>query len=236
MWQQACPQLQPHHTRPCRGLQAAAEPCLAGLAWLGLGSIHACVHAGHAAGLPWYDVRFVGYAMNKIVQVYTLQHMGYRFSVHPGAWLVHLPHAQTRIAAAVRAETRAVLRGGKSGLAQTALLTVLRSMYKDALQRMRMQAYVPQIDPGFAALWDQLPWLVQARPPAGPAPGLYPSRNSTAARGGGSGVGAAVGAEWDAVGAAAAALGAGEEMSSREEVWAAHSQQGAGAEGAGGDG
>lgn len=49
------------------------------------------------ASPPWYDVRFRGYGQNKIVHLEALNASGHSFVVEPGAWLVHRPHAPTRV-------------------------------------------------------------------------------------------------------------------------------------------
>lgn len=50
-----------------------------------------------AALPPRYDVRFRGYGMNKIVLIASLNFYNFTFWVHPGAWIVHNPHADTDV-------------------------------------------------------------------------------------------------------------------------------------------
>ena len=49
--------------------------------------------------VPWYDSRFRGYGQNKIVHLENMNWTGYRFIVHPEAWLIHRrhPHAKAKL-------------------------------------------------------------------------------------------------------------------------------------------
>ena len=46
--------------------------------------------------VPWYDERFTGYLEDKVVHIQTMVSMGFSFAVHPGAFVVHYPHPNSR--------------------------------------------------------------------------------------------------------------------------------------------
>jgi Glycosyl-transferase for dystroglycan len=46
---------------------------------------------------PFYDERFRGYFRNKALQLHHLALMGFRFLVHPEAFIIHLPHSSTGV-------------------------------------------------------------------------------------------------------------------------------------------
>lgn len=46
--------------------------------------------------VPWYDERFTGYLEDKVVHIQTMNSMGFRFAVHPEAFVVHYPHANSK--------------------------------------------------------------------------------------------------------------------------------------------
>ena len=46
--------------------------------------------------VPWYDERFTGYLEDKVVHIQTMLHMGFQFAVHPEAFVVHYPHADSK--------------------------------------------------------------------------------------------------------------------------------------------
>lgn len=43
--------------------------------------------------VPWYDERFVGYYRNKVSHLEHAYSIGIQFTVHPGAYVIHRPHA-----------------------------------------------------------------------------------------------------------------------------------------------
>ena len=47
--------------------------------------------------VPFHDVKFRGYGLNKIAHVATLNYYNFSFMVLPGAWLVHRPHEDTAV-------------------------------------------------------------------------------------------------------------------------------------------
>jgi Glycosyl-transferase for dystroglycan len=51
------------------------------------------------AATPWYDERFRGYYYDKAVQLHHMWRLGFRFAVHPNAFVVHFPHASSGAAA-----------------------------------------------------------------------------------------------------------------------------------------
>lgn len=51
--------------------------------------------------MPWFDINYKGYGLNKIVHVASLNYYGFNFRVHPNAWIVHRPHADTQVRRAV---------------------------------------------------------------------------------------------------------------------------------------
>lgn len=42
--------------------------------------------------MPWYDERFRGYGWDKVMQIYQLDAMDFRFLAHPQAFVMHRPH------------------------------------------------------------------------------------------------------------------------------------------------
>jgi hypothetical protein len=42
--------------------------------------------------MPWYDERFRGYGWDKVMQIFQLDAMNFRFMAHPNAFVVHRPH------------------------------------------------------------------------------------------------------------------------------------------------
>lgn len=42
--------------------------------------------------MPWYDERFRGYGWDKVMQIFQLDAMNFRFMAHPSAFVVHRPH------------------------------------------------------------------------------------------------------------------------------------------------
>ena len=52
--------------------------------------------------MPWYDERFTGYLEDKVVHIQSMVHMGFSFAVHPGAFVVHYPHPDSRDQALVK--------------------------------------------------------------------------------------------------------------------------------------
>ena len=52
--------------------------------------------------VPWYDERFTGYLEDKVVHIQSMVHMGFSFAVHPGAFVVHYPHPDSRDQALVK--------------------------------------------------------------------------------------------------------------------------------------
>ena len=53
----------------------------------------------HWSMLPWFDVRFRGYGMNKIAHVASLNLYNFTFLVYHAAWIVHRPHSDTNVGA-----------------------------------------------------------------------------------------------------------------------------------------
>lgn len=58
------------------------------------------------AGVPWHDGAFKGYGLNKILHLEHLRAGGYRFVVHPSAFLLHRPHHATKAKKMVLEEKR----------------------------------------------------------------------------------------------------------------------------------
>lgn len=54
---------------------------------------------GHNSMVPFHDVKFRGYGLNKIAHVASLNYYNYSFVVLPHAWLVHRPHEDTAVGA-----------------------------------------------------------------------------------------------------------------------------------------
>ncbi|KAK9796664.1 hypothetical protein WJX73_002272 [Symbiochloris irregularis] len=42
--------------------------------------------------MPWYDERFRGYGWDKVMQIYQLDALDFRFLAHPSAFVMHRPH------------------------------------------------------------------------------------------------------------------------------------------------
>lgn len=56
---------------------------------------------GHNSMVPFHDVKFRGYGLNKIAHVASLNYYNYSFVVLPHAWLVHRPHEDTAVGGVV---------------------------------------------------------------------------------------------------------------------------------------
>lgn len=50
----------------------------------------------HRKFLPWYDERFRGYGMNKIVHITALHGLGITFWTHPTGYVAHVPHGASQ--------------------------------------------------------------------------------------------------------------------------------------------
>ena len=46
------------------------------------------------SSVPWYDERFRGYGLDKVVHAASMAASGVRWVVHPRAFVVHVPHAR----------------------------------------------------------------------------------------------------------------------------------------------
>ncbi|EFJ43666.1 hypothetical protein VOLCADRAFT_96251 [Volvox carteri f. nagariensis] len=111
--------------------------------------------------MPWYDVDFRGYGMNKIVLIASLNYYNYTFWIHPNAWLVHNPHGDTEVRKLVAREASDVNKF-KAKLPPNALYRKLTLLFGKAKRGMMRGTYDPRVDPRMMAVYGKVSWL---RPP-----------------------------------------------------------------------
>ncbi|KXZ46406.1 hypothetical protein GPECTOR_44g80 [Gonium pectorale] len=112
--------------------------------------------------MPWYDIDFRGYGMNKIVLIAALNYYNYSFWIHPSAWLVHNPHGDTEVRKLVAREASDVNKLNVK-LPANALYRKLTILFGKAKRGMVRGGYDPRVDPRQLSVYDRLPWL--RRPP-----------------------------------------------------------------------
>ncbi|KAG2486289.1 hypothetical protein HYH03_014994 [Edaphochlamys debaryana] len=112
--------------------------------------------------MPWYDVDFRGYGMNKIILIAALNYYNYTFWVHPNAWLVHNPHTDTEVRKLVAREASDVNKL-KVKLPANALYRKLTALFGKAKRGMMRGTYEPRVDSRAMAVYDRVSWL--RRPP-----------------------------------------------------------------------
>ncbi|GFR51211.1 hypothetical protein Agub_g13537 [Astrephomene gubernaculifera] len=108
--------------------------------------------------MPWYDVDFRGYGMNKIVLIAALNYYNYSFWIHPDAWLVHNPHADTEVRKLVAREASDVNKLNVK-LPANALYRKLTVLFGKAKRGMMRGTYDPRVDPRMLAVYDKVSWL-----------------------------------------------------------------------------
>ncbi|GLI63689.1 hypothetical protein VaNZ11_006689 [Volvox africanus] len=108
--------------------------------------------------MPWYDVNFRGYGMNKIVLIASLNYYNYTFWVHPDAWLVHSPHLDTDVRKLVAREASDVNKHNAK-LPPNALYRKLTLLFGKAKRGMMRGTYDPRVDPRMMAVYDKVSWL-----------------------------------------------------------------------------
>lgn len=109
--------------------------------------------------MPWYDVDFRGYGMNKIILIASLNFYNYTFWVNPNAWLVHLPHPDTEVRSVV-AEEASQVNKYKAKLGTNSLYRKLTLLFGKAKRAMMRGDYVPSTDPRMMAVYGRVPWLL----------------------------------------------------------------------------
>ncbi|PNW87946.1 hypothetical protein CHLRE_01g008051v5 [Chlamydomonas reinhardtii] len=112
--------------------------------------------------MPWYDVDFRGYGMNKIILIAALNYYNYSFWIHPAAWLVHNPHTDTEVRKVV-AEEASQVNKHRAVLPANALYRKLTQLFGKAKRGMMRGSYTPRTDPRQMAVYDVVRWL--PRPP-----------------------------------------------------------------------
>ncbi|KAG2444235.1 hypothetical protein HXX76_000993 [Chlamydomonas incerta] len=113
--------------------------------------------------MPWYDVDFRGYGMNKIILIAALNYYNYSFWIHPSAWLVHNPHTDTEVRKVV-AEEASQVNKHRAVLPANALYRKLTLLFGKAKRGMMRGSYSPRTDPRQMAVFERVAWL--PRPPA----------------------------------------------------------------------
>jgi hypothetical protein len=114
----------------------------------------------HRLLCPLYDTRFRGYGWNKVQQVAHVNSSGFRFILHPTAFLIHRPHAKSdaqgmyssvTLSKASSQETKTVSRG-------KLFHRKVASLRHRALRDMKRGTYGPILDPGTSNCIASLPW------------------------------------------------------------------------------
>jgi len=108
--------------------------------------------------MPWFDVNFKGYGLNKIVHVASLNYYGFTFQVHPGAWLVHRPHEDTKVRKVVAHQASDVNKLGVK-LPKNALYYKVTILFGAAKRAMIKGEFSPRLDDRMVACFNKLPWL-----------------------------------------------------------------------------
>ncbi|PNH12214.1 Glycosyltransferase-like protein LARGE [Tetrabaena socialis] len=108
--------------------------------------------------MPWYDIEFRGYGMNKIVLIAALNYYNYTFWIHPSAWLVHNPHTDTDVRKMVARQASDVNKF-KVKLQPNALYRKLTLLFGKAKRGMMRGTYDPKVDPRQLAVYDKVAWL-----------------------------------------------------------------------------
>ncbi|KAG2430370.1 hypothetical protein HYH02_013732 [Chlamydomonas schloesseri] len=110
--------------------------------------------------MPWYDVDFRGYGMNKIILIAALNYYNYSFWIHPAAWLVHNPHTDTEVRKVV-AEEASQVNKHRAVLPANALYRKLTVLFGRAKRGMMKGNYEPRTDPRQMAVYGRVAWLPQ---------------------------------------------------------------------------
>eukprot|EP00798_Chlamydomonas_sp_ICE-L_P016344 gene16344-22539_t len=127
-------------------------------------------------GLPWFDVRFRGYGMNKIAHVASLNLYNFTFIVNYNAWIVHRPHADTSVRKVVAREASNVNKL-KMKLTSNSLYNKVTKLFGEVKREMIAGTFAARLDQRMVKCFDKLAWL-QPMPKMTPSP-LNPKTFST---------------------------------------------------------
>ncbi|GAX73256.1 hypothetical protein CEUSTIGMA_g710.t1 [Chlamydomonas eustigma] len=110
--------------------------------------------------VPWYDSRFRGYGQNKIVHLENMNWTGYKFRVHPKAWLIHRKHALAKAKLQHLWDFQEMSKrpGGMVYDTVYGHSTTLGGKIRAALATRQ---YSTALDPATAACAEKLPWWQQ---------------------------------------------------------------------------
>lgn len=111
----------------------------------------------HSAVVPYYDSKFKGYGLNKIVHVVNLYKSGFKFMVHPDGFLIHRPHKQSEARKVVAYQ--AFLHNQKREDVRGTLYEKVKVLYNQSSAAMDAQTYHVHVDPQVLHCSGALPWL-----------------------------------------------------------------------------
>mmetsp|Transcript_18483 Transcript_18483/g.39704 ORF Transcript_18483/g.39704 Transcript_18483/m.39704 type:complete len:458 (+) Transcript_18483:258-1631(+) len=125
--------------------------------------------------VPWHDIIFRGYGLNKIVHLEHLNTSGYRFMVHPKAFLVHRAHRSTTAKKLVlsakqmqMAAMNSTVNATSSKAGNVPLQSTTRTLYgytqklgQWVRSRMAEGSYTPTVDPALENCLRMLSWWQQ---------------------------------------------------------------------------
>eukprot|EP00667_Euglena_gracilis_P007613 EG_transcript_7687 len=105
--------------------------------------------------VPWYDTRFRSFGLNKVSQLHVAAAAGFRFFVHPHAFIIHREHAITPMAVNFRNS-----RKWKVGIGQIHRYNA--RLYDQMRLQLKRGAYNATLDPGTVRCRQTLSWWASA--------------------------------------------------------------------------
>ena len=110
--------------------------------------------------IPWHDVRFRGYGQNKIVHIAHTNASGFKFVVHPTAFIIHRPHEVTQSRKQLIADSKEYSKAKR--LNRTLPLSTIygRStrLWEVSKQQMDQGLFDPTLDSGTINCRARLSW------------------------------------------------------------------------------
>lgn len=110
--------------------------------------------------IPWHDVRFRGYGQNKIVHIAHANASGFKFVIHPTAFIIHRPHEVTQSRKQLIADKKEYSKAQRMNRTLPSSTIYGRStrLWEISKQQMDQGFFDPTLDSGTINCRNKLSW------------------------------------------------------------------------------